>query len=122
MISSQKDNQTHSSSSRASRVLSTNERNRRLPVLPIFWDELEISSLPSSERRCPICKVKYGTPDKHGDVELPVRLACGMERHEGHVFGKNCLQEVWLCEEDTCPTCKFDLGDEIEEQLDELDG
>ncbi|KAF2489252.1 hypothetical protein BU16DRAFT_598135 [Lophium mytilinum] len=69
--------------------------NPTTPRCPHYFQQVSAASL-QPEDACDICDHVYYTKNEHGDLEIPVRLACG------HIFGKDCISE-WLRERNTCP-------------------
>lgn len=68
----------------------------------LVFTKVEISSLDTEDRNCPIC----WEPFREG--ESAIRTSCK------HVFGSECLQ-TWLCDENTCPQCRRPIFDESDE-------
>lgn len=77
---------------------------RRMESINNLLQEVDTESLPldnEQDRHCIICTQVYG-PD-----HLPSKLPrCP------HVFGTTCLTE-WLKDNDTCPICREDYGEDL---------
>lgn len=77
---------------------------------------VNLSSLDADEIKCPICTVQYGARGHPEDVlEDPVKIPCG------HIYGAVCIA-AWLQDNNTCPTCRAILYNDLSIEEDSVPG